>query len=287
MNSAIITAASNKYEDSLFSLIGSLNCNWPSHPPIIVYDLGLTHKAVSLLNENLIEVRKIPPFCKHWRQHYTWKLWCLKNSEFDITLWMDAGLCVLEPLDEIISIIVKQKYFLVPHYQFLDYEATPQMCIACGVDQSFRYGKGTITTAFLGFSKKSDFYKVIKEAFELSLIEKNIKVDNNKQRPEQSLIAILIYKYFPNPVLADGIKYLGWKSPKMISGQKIWQQRRNILNEDIKFYKEKISEKGISHLPKDPSKDINILRRFVNKSKSSIKTLFKNLLVNETLDGIR
>jgi len=287
MTSAILTAASEKYKDSLYSLIGSLNCNWIDHPKIIVYDLGLSSETISILNLNGIVVREIPPFCSHWRKHYTWKLWCLHNSDYDLTIWMDAGLCILDSLDDVIQIIEEQSYFIVPHYQFLDYEATIQACIACGLNPSFRYGKGTITTAFIGFKKNSPLTQIIKEAYYISLDEANIKVDNKRQRPEQSLIGLLIYKYIPNPKLVDGIKFLGWSSPRMVNDQKVWQQRRSILKEDVKIYRKNLGFNGEKHLPKDPKIDINVLRKLWNKfftlSKSSVKKFF----VNERIDGIR
>ena len=45
----IVTAASPSYEASALALIGSLNCNWPGHPPVVVYDLGMTDDTLSRL----------------------------------------------------------------------------------------------------------------------------------------------------------------------------------------------------------------------------------------------
>lgn len=287
MTTGIITAASEKYSNSLFSLIGSLNCNWPDHPPIMVYDLGLDDITIEILREAGVEVRTIPEFCSHWRLHYTWKLWCFNHSEFDIIIWMDAGLCALQPLNEVIDIIKRQSYFCVPHYQFLDYEATEQACYACGVDPSFRFGKGTITTAFIGFRKDSLFGRMVEEAYHIGLNENNIKVYNSRQRPEQSIIAILTYKYFPNPELVDGIKFLGWKSPRMVSDQKVWQQRRQILKEDVIFFRKHLKGQAQRHMPKDPVRDINLVRRLYRKSVGNLKTFVKGMIKKENINGVR
>ena len=76
----IITAASGAYGPSLLALLGSLNLNWPNHPPVRVYDIGLNDGTLQVLAENQIEVIKVPPFCPHWRKHFTWKIWCLNNA---------------------------------------------------------------------------------------------------------------------------------------------------------------------------------------------------------------
>ena len=130
----IITTASEKYTDSLFALIGSLNCNWPNHPRIVVYDIGLEEESLKFLNNAKIEVRKVPVFCEHWRQHYTWKIWCINDIETENVIYVDAGTCILDNLDEIIDEINVRGYFIIPNYQFLDWEASKEACEGCGVD---------------------------------------------------------------------------------------------------------------------------------------------------------
>ncbi|MNS69049.1 hypothetical protein D3C72_1023540 [compost metagenome] len=286
MNIGIITAASEKYANSLFSLIGSLNCNWANHPPIVVYDLGLSPQTLAILKKARIEVRSIPAFCSHWRAHYTWKLWCMTYSEFDLVIWMDAGLCVLDNLDEVIEITKNRSYFLVPNYQFLDYEASEQTCNACGVPHVFRIGKGTLAGGFIGFLQNSEFGKLMRNAFEIALTEDNIKAHNNRHKNDQSIISLLAYKQFPNPVLEDGLKYLGWSSPKMVENQKVWVQRRNILKKDIKIYKSNLAQIGNKHIPKDPS-DLTLFEKIYKKSIIKAKSVGKKLLRRDIKNGIK
>jgi hypothetical protein len=58
----IITAASEVYASSLLALLGSLNLNWPEHPPVLVYDIGLDEATLTILNAHNILVKKFPPF---------------------------------------------------------------------------------------------------------------------------------------------------------------------------------------------------------------------------------
>ena len=71
----IITAASNAYGPSLLALPGSLNLNWHNHPPVLVYDIGLDDATRATLQQHHIPLRVVPPFCPHWRSHFTWKIW--------------------------------------------------------------------------------------------------------------------------------------------------------------------------------------------------------------------
>lgn len=61
----IISAASKSFGPTLLALLGSLNLNWPSHPPVLIYDLGMDQEVLETLKANKIEVRKVPPFVPH------------------------------------------------------------------------------------------------------------------------------------------------------------------------------------------------------------------------------
>lgn len=110
----IITAASGAFGPSLLALLGSLNLNWPSHPRIRVYDIGLDDNTLRVLDANDVEVIKVPGFCAHWRKHFTWKIWCWNDAPASKILWMDAGLVVLKPLDSVFYAIDNMGYFVVP-----------------------------------------------------------------------------------------------------------------------------------------------------------------------------
>jgi hypothetical protein len=287
MKIGIITAASEKYANSLFVLIGSLNCNWPNHPKIIVYNIGLSENTKSKLAMAGIEVLEVPPFCDHWRSHYTWKLWCLSSAEFDLILWMDSGICILQPLDEVIEIIKCKQYFLVPNYQFLDYEVSENTCKACDVPNSFRFGKATIAGSMIGYLKQSKYGLLIDKAFEIALIEANIKAFNSRHKHDQSIISILTYKYFPNPELNDGIKYLGWESPRMVQDQKVWLQRRQILPKDLKHFMSYLDKTGERYTVGCPHKDVSFLRRVYKIILNRSKSFFKAQFYKPKFDGIR
>lgn len=131
----IITAAS--FGPYLLALLGSLTLNWPEYPPVLVYDLGMDEETLTILRDNLITVRKIPPFVPHWRKHFTWKVWCWNDAPARDILWLDAGVVVLSPLEDVFDAIGRLGYFLNPTYHFLSDTAKDAACNGCKVDPAF------------------------------------------------------------------------------------------------------------------------------------------------------
>lgn len=237
MKSAIITAASESYAKQLVALLGSLELNWPSHPPVVVYDLGLPISVVDSLESRSVEVRKVPEFCPHWRRHFTWKIWCWNDIDAETFLWIDAGAVVLSPLVEFFPHIENTGYLVVPNNRLLVEEASEEACIGCGVDPSFRDDKTTLAGNLMGFDKTSELMsKILKEALDLAMVEKNIKATDPKHRHDQALVSLLIYKNIQSPLMLDGNIYLGGASPILVPGQKVWACRRRMNEKDIENY---------------------------------------------------
>lgn len=250
---SIITAASTSYGPSLLALLGSLNLNWPGHPPVTIYDLGLDAATLDILGEHQCKVVKVPPFCDHWRKHFTWKLWCLNDAGTKDILWIDAGIVALRPLDETFSLIERIGYFLVPNYQLLDWEASEANCRGCGVDFAFRKDKLTLAGGLMGFRKEGIIHEILKEALGISLTEEYIRATENTHRHDQAIVSLLFYKHLKHVVMSDGVVYLGWLSPHQTPGQKAWVHRRKILQHDLDHFASRISGPGIPHIPKDPN----------------------------------
>lgn len=245
----IVTAASEAYGPSLLSLLGSLNLNWPYHPPVLVYDIGLDASTLSVLESNRISVRRVPPFCPHWRKHYTWKLWCLNDAPSQDILWLDAGLIVLSPLDEVFKALQCHGYFVATNYQLLDWEASEAACKGCGVPPEFRHGKLTLSANLMGFRKADHIQEILMEALSVAQTEEHIAATAPTHRHDQAIISLLMYKHLGNAVLSDGIVYAGWLSPRQTPGQKVWAHRRTLRKHDQTHFSNYISRAGAPYLP--------------------------------------
>lgn len=252
-DSLIITAASESYGSSLLAFIGSLNLNWPSHPPVLVYDIGLHEKTLSILKMHNIPVKKVPLFCDHWRKHFTWKIWCWNDAPAKQILWLDAGIVVLKPLDELFVTLDKIGYFVIPTYHPLTENASLQSCECCGVSPDFMDGKMTIAGGIIGFNKNEDtITKILNKALSVAYNENCIKATKPLHRHDQAIISLLMYKYIGSLILSDGFVYGGWLSPNQTPGQKIWVHRRTINEKDLNHFVAHISTPGCVYLPLDP-----------------------------------
>ncbi|MBI3901573.1 MAG: hypothetical protein HY306_01295 [Nitrosomonadales bacterium] len=248
----IITAASAAFGPSLLALLGSLDCNWPGHPRVRVYDIGLDAGTLATLQKHQIEVVPVPPFCAHWRKHFTWKIWCWNDVPARDVLWMDSGMAVLQPMDELFEAIDRLSYFVVPTYHLLTENASLNACRSCGVSPSFRDGKMTLAGTFIGFRKEGKMKAILAEALAIANVEENIASVEKMHRHDQMIISLLLYKHFEHVVMLDGMVYCGWLSPQQVTGQKIWVHRRALAAVDQAYYASRITSVGQPHLPVPP-----------------------------------
>jgi len=270
----IITGASQSFGPSVLALLGSLTLNWPEHPPVLVYDLGLNEETLAILLENHIAVRKVAPFVPHWRKHRTWKVWAWNDAPARDILWLDAGVVILQPINDVFDAIDRLGYFINPTYYLLSENASEAACIGCGVDPGFRNGKMTFNGGVIGFRKEGVVGEIVQKALEVASVEEYIKNTAPLGRHDQVIISLLMHKYIPNPIMLDAMIYAGWLSPRQVQGQKVWQHRRALCQEDMEHFKEHISMPGIPYFPSPPiHKKENILkkvRRNISKSPSEL-----------------
>ena len=287
----IITAASAAFGPSLLALLGSLNLNWPGHPHLRVYDIGLDDGTLRVLKDNDVEVLKVPEFCPHWRKHFTWKIWCWNDAQAREILWMDAGLVVLKPLDDVFYTIDNLGYFVVSTYHPLTENASEAACRGCGVDISFRNGKVTLAGGLIGFKKDGQIQQILEEAISIALTEEYIAATERMHRHDQAIISLLLYKQFGDVTMAGGPVYLGWLSPKQTPGQRVWVHRRTILPEDQAYFASHIKLSGSPYMPKDPIGDRQfrtLWKKIFGAPERFIRRLIKGQLgEEESYNGVR
>jgi hypothetical protein len=256
----ILTAASQPYGPSLLALLGSLNLNWPDHPPVRVYDIGLTAETLEPLAEAGVEVVPVPAFVPHWRKHFTWKLWCWNEAPARDIFWLDAGSAVLQPMPEVLKALDAFGYFLVPTYHSLEENASLAACEGCGVPPEARNGRMTVAAGAAGFRKEGVVGAVLEEALEVAQTERFIAATEPLHRHDQALLSLLMYKHLGELVLADGLIYGGWKSPREVPGQKLWAHRRGMSAVDHAHFAAHLAGGGPPYMPSPPQRPQPIRR---------------------------
>ncbi len=257
----IVTAASPAFGPSLLALLGSLNANWPRHPPVAVYDLGLDRATTESLAAFAVAVRPVEAFCAHWRRHFAWKVWCLCDAPARDVLWMDAGMAVLEPLEEAFDAVDALGYFAVATYGRLVEQAPAAAVRACGLSRDFAARRATLAGSLIGLRKEGAGLAVLREARELVLDERNVAAGTPAHRHDQALLSLLLYKHHGRVVACDQGLYLNWRSPRDAVGQKVWHHRRAMCAADVAFLSRQTRPwPSGRHVPRSPPRPAAVAR---------------------------
>jgi hypothetical protein len=252
----IVTAASPGELGALVCWLGALEANWPCHPPVLVYSLGLAGRWARGLTAHAA-VRTVPAFCPHWQRHGTWKLWCLRDAPGAEILWIDVGLLVLRPLDEVFDVLGRDRdHFLVAADEPLADGASRAACAGCGVPPDFPAGKPALSSAVLGLRKGGVIGDILEEALTVAMVEAHVAPTEATHRREQSLLSLLFHKHMPALTLAPGAPYLASLSPAEVPHQRCWLHRGALLPEDARQLAGRLSRDGDGgggpHLPASP-----------------------------------
>jgi hypothetical protein len=162
---ALITSCSDKFFPSVINLLTSIKVNYPNHPPIYVYDLGLFYtfrKELEMIEG--VTVIPMPHFCPHWRACYTWKTYIFAHPLADLNFYLDAGCQVLKPLDQDFKIIEDDDILLIDQGQtFADIVPKSYKEMFTISDQ---YDNDTVIHAgIIGFSNSSTVQKIFAKVY--------------------------------------------------------------------------------------------------------------------------
>lgn len=272
----IVTAASETYRPQLISFLGSLRCNWPDHPPVMVYDIGLSEGTLQLLRQAGFEVRAIPHFAPHWRKHYTWKLWCMNDAPGDRVFYLDAGCCILRSMPEVFEIISQQGYFCVPNYEPLEIEASDDACEGCGVPAPFRVGKVSLAAGVFGFLRGSVAEHVVQECLRVASTERYIMATKPEHRCDQSILSLLMYREVSPLIMCDGRIYFCEDLAAKFTTHAIWAARRNMHYKDKRFFASCLKGPVYPHIPR-ASHRLTLWHRGARIPKAAIRALMRLL----------
>jgi hypothetical protein len=250
LDRALITSASNKYFPSLINLLGSIKANYPNHPKIYIYDLGLflTFRKELELLEN-VQVVKMPKFCAFWRSCYTWKTYIFNNPFATLNFYLDAGCQVLRPLDEIFEKIDRDELFVIGQgVKFKD--IVPEEYKSVFELSEEHNDKEALHAGEFGFKNSALVKSLLQKVFDCGLAglalgfspgdawrnkgkDKNIFIRQCKIfRHDLTLLNIILRKYFGNNLNLHSVEqYAG--GFKAHHNQYIWHLRMNFKKLDF------------------------------------------------------
>ena len=245
----ILSAASASFEDSVQALAGSLNVNWPVHPPMLVYDLGMTRDALCRLRDAGIEVRRVPEFCRHWRKHFVWRAWCIRDAPADSYLWLDAGTCCLRPLDDALQAAELQGYFCVTNHWPLLSTTNAELKRLLNLDDAWLARTASVAGGVHGLKKDGAGMDLVNEFYELAFNENVFRATDPLHRHDQPVLTALLHKHFGSILYADHDTYCGWQSPNQVVNQKLWVHRKRMLKHDCEYFAAYVDRPGPPRIP--------------------------------------
>jgi len=248
----IITGASQAYSDLVLAFVGSANANWPGHPRILVYDLGMSANTVAMLAEAGVEVRRVPDFCPHWRSHFTWKIWCFCDAPAERYLWLDAGVYVLRPFPEAFVAVDRLGYYVQPNGFSLGQTACqPLRDHFAGLN----FDEISCIQSGLHGLDKNKAASLLEEAYRLCLEEKYMAADHPLGRHDQDLLSVLIHKHFAPVVFLDRHLYAEHAGPDQVHGQRVWVHRREMHPADADYFRQCVLNPLPARLPSRNPRD--------------------------------
>lgn len=249
MTTVLASAADARYGYWLLNMLGSVSANSPIFDRVVVYDLGLTPLQRRLLDSvRGVEVRTVSPLVPHWSQGFTWKPWAWTHLEASRIVWLDAGVTVLSPLDELLDQVDRNGYFVVSQGVPVSEIVPGDYYGEFGVDAAVVGDRVAVAAGIIGFDTRSPFFSAVvrrtyedclagkslgfspeeaeKLNFGLGRLEELVVRDAPRFRHDQTVLNLRFYGAVAEPVVNDLDKFAGWRSPHDHPEQVIWNHRR-------------------------------------------------------------
>jgi hypothetical protein len=166
-------------------------------------------------------------------------------------LWLDAGVCVLRPMDEVFVATKSMGYFCTTNHWPLKPTLSLAQQHAVGLSNNIIDQAVSIDSGIHGFCKNGIGENLINEAFEIACVEKNMKPTDVWHRHDQSLLSALLLKHFSPVTYADHRTYANSIKPTDVINQKIWVHRTRMLKGEQEYLMSCLSGKFPPFIPSE------------------------------------
>jgi len=197
-NNIIITASNALFYNSVLTLVASIHReSLDLVDQIFVFDLGLKENQRDRLNGlSNVSVVNFPEGVDIEPKQHVYKCYAVhwgKDHGKNI-FWLDAGVMLLQSIDEIYNIIDKEEIFLVGDHH-LNRDFTHNECREIMSASETELNDVQLSSGILGYKSGGKYQSLINEAYDFSQIDGCVKGDHQRHRHDQSVYSILASRY--------------------------------------------------------------------------------------------
>lgn len=243
--SALVTAADNKYAPFLFNALSSIHVNFPDHPIIYVFDLGLNFmQRNELKSVPWVRLVAIEKFVPHWKIGWSWKPYILTKVKERYILYFDAANIVLYRSIALWFLAIKRHgFFGIGNGYHLKDITPPEYWEIFGLDPSINAGRRIFGAGLFGYDRFGPAGMAVTKCLTLTMEGWNLGRSINEKNPlytnvilrnceifraDQTLFNLaIIEKMESNILIRDEIRYCGLGGPEDHPKQYLWYSRRN------------------------------------------------------------
>jgi hypothetical protein len=244
-NCALVTAADAKYAPFLFNALSSIHVNFPDHPVVYVFDLGLSVAQRCELNSvPWVRLKAINKFVPHWKIGWSWKPYILTKVDKQFVLYFDAANIVLYRSIALWFLAIKRHgFFGIANGQLMQ-DITPSDYWAMfALDPIACEARPTFGAGLFGFDVAGPAGDAIRKCLSLTNDGWNLGRSDGEQNPlygkfplracvcfraDQTLLNLAMVEYIgPGILIRDQMRYCGLGGPYDHVNQYLWYARRN------------------------------------------------------------
>lgn len=200
----IVTAADSRYFGSLTNLVGSIFGNYPEFDGILIYDLGLSWlERLILARMRKIQIKQVFPFCPHYLDigSFAWKTAAICDAleQGTAVLWLDAGIEVQGPLDDLFETIERDGYLFTvtpldhPNCRIghLSHQRSLELL---GADSAFLRNSLMVNAGVMGYLSGHRASEIAFEAMQFAANPEIIVGPRYSHRHDQTIYSVLRVK---------------------------------------------------------------------------------------------
>lgn len=244
-DSALVTAADAKYAPFLFNALSSIHVNFPDHPLVYVFDLGLSRSQCwELESVPWVRLRPIDRFVSHWKIGWSWKPYILTQVQERYLLYFDAANIVLYRSIALWFLAIKRHgFFGIANGQLMQDVTPSDYWNMFGLNSTTCALRPTFGAGLFGFDQNGPAGMAIRKCLALTVAGWNLGRSASEKNPlytnvalrdcicfraDQTLLNLAMIEFMGLDMeIRDELRYCGLGGQRDHVNQYLWYSRRN------------------------------------------------------------